>query len=207
MLAPARCRQRRADRAVVRSCATCVATWCMSRALRRPKRWRPAVRRLGRVVLRSRPGSAAAAARRARRSTGDQGVGPGGRVGVCAGAGVEPVRVEQDVPAHQVQDGPAVGPEVEPWRRRDAGRARTPSAHAPPGPAGGAQGRAPPDRGLAARRQAPHQGRGPGAGVLGASLGLRVRTHLQNIYGKLQVSSRTAAVTRAFPDQAAGQHW
>ena len=31
-----------------------------------------------------------------------------------------------------------------------------------------------------------------------------VRTHLQNIYGRLQVSSRTAAVTRAFPDWAAG---
>ena len=30
-----------------------------------------------------------------------------------------------------------------------------------------------------------------------------VRTHLQNIYGRLQVSSRTAAVTRAFPDLAA----
>ena len=27
-----------------------------------------------------------------------------------------------------------------------------------------------------------------------------VRTYLQNIYGKLQVSSRTAAVTRAFPE-------
>lgn len=27
-----------------------------------------------------------------------------------------------------------------------------------------------------------------------------VRTHLENIYGKLDVSSRTAAVTRAFPD-------
>jgi DNA-binding NarL/FixJ family response regulator len=30
------------------------------------------------------------------------------------------------------------------------------------------------------------------------------RTHLENIYARLQVSSRTAAVTRAFPDQAAG---
>jgi DNA-binding CsgD family transcriptional regulator len=30
-----------------------------------------------------------------------------------------------------------------------------------------------------------------------------VRTHLENIYGRLQVSSRTAAVTRAFPDRAA----
>jgi DNA-binding CsgD family transcriptional regulator len=29
-----------------------------------------------------------------------------------------------------------------------------------------------------------------------------VRTHLENIYGKLDVSSRTAAVTRAFPDRA-----
>jgi len=28
-----------------------------------------------------------------------------------------------------------------------------------------------------------------------------VRTHLENIYGRLQVSSRTAAVLRAFPDQ------
>jgi len=32
-----------------------------------------------------------------------------------------------------------------------------------------------------------------------------VRTHLQNIYARLQVSSRTAAVTRAFPDGAAAQ--
>jgi DNA-binding CsgD family transcriptional regulator len=31
-----------------------------------------------------------------------------------------------------------------------------------------------------------------------------VRTHLENIYARLQVSSRTAAVTRAFPDPAAG---
>jgi DNA-binding CsgD family transcriptional regulator len=37
---------------------------------------------------------------------------------------------------------------------------------------------------------------------LGVSEGT-VRTHLQNIYGRLQVSSRTAAVTRAFPDLAA----
>jgi DNA-binding NarL/FixJ family response regulator len=36
---------------------------------------------------------------------------------------------------------------------------------------------------------------------LGVSEGT-VRTHLQNIYGRLQVSSRTAAVTRAFPDRA-----
>jgi DNA-binding CsgD family transcriptional regulator len=31
-----------------------------------------------------------------------------------------------------------------------------------------------------------------------------VRKHLENIYARLQVSSRTAAVTRAFADQAAG---
>jgi DNA-binding CsgD family transcriptional regulator len=37
---------------------------------------------------------------------------------------------------------------------------------------------------------------------LGVSEGT-VRTHLQNIYGRLQVSSRTAAVTSAFPDLAA----
>ena len=37
---------------------------------------------------------------------------------------------------------------------------------------------------------------------LGMSEGT-VRTHLENIYGRLQVSSRTAAVTRAFPDRAA----
>ena len=30
-----------------------------------------------------------------------------------------------------------------------------------------------------------------------------VRIHLQNIYARLQVSSRTAAVTRAFPELAA----
>ena len=29
-----------------------------------------------------------------------------------------------------------------------------------------------------------------------------VRTHLEHIYGRLHVSSRTAAVTRAFPDKA-----
>ena len=33
---------------------------------------------------------------------------------------------------------------------------------------------------------------------LGLSEGT-VRTHLENIYGRLQVSSRTAAVTHAFP--------
>jgi DNA-binding CsgD family transcriptional regulator len=37
---------------------------------------------------------------------------------------------------------------------------------------------------------------------LGISEGT-VRTHLENIYTRLQVSSRTAAVTRAFPDRAA----
>ena len=37
---------------------------------------------------------------------------------------------------------------------------------------------------------------------LGISEGT-VRTHLENIYGRLNVSSRTAAVTRAFPDRAA----
>jgi DNA-binding CsgD family transcriptional regulator len=37
---------------------------------------------------------------------------------------------------------------------------------------------------------------------LGVSEGT-VRTHLQNIYARLQVPSRTAAVTRAFPGQAA----
>jgi DNA-binding CsgD family transcriptional regulator len=37
---------------------------------------------------------------------------------------------------------------------------------------------------------------------LGISEGT-VRTHLENIYGRLRVSSRTAAVTRAFPDRAA----
>jgi DNA-binding NarL/FixJ family response regulator len=36
---------------------------------------------------------------------------------------------------------------------------------------------------------------------LGISEGT-VRTHLENIYGRLHVSSRTAAVTRAFPDRA-----
>jgi DNA-binding NarL/FixJ family response regulator len=30
-----------------------------------------------------------------------------------------------------------------------------------------------------------------------------VRTHLENIYGRLQVSNRTAAVVRAFPDRVA----
>jgi predicted ArsR family transcriptional regulator len=39
---------------------------------------------------------------------------------------------------------------------------------------------------------------------LGVSEGT-VRTHLQNIYARLQVSSRTAAVTRAFPDGTAAQ--
>jgi DNA-binding CsgD family transcriptional regulator len=37
---------------------------------------------------------------------------------------------------------------------------------------------------------------------LGISEGT-VRTHLKNLYGRLNVSSRTAAVTRAFPDRAA----
>jgi DNA-binding NarL/FixJ family response regulator len=37
---------------------------------------------------------------------------------------------------------------------------------------------------------------------LGISEGT-VGTHLENIYGRLHVSSRTAAVTRAFPDGAA----
>jgi DNA-binding CsgD family transcriptional regulator len=37
---------------------------------------------------------------------------------------------------------------------------------------------------------------------LGLSEGT-VRTHLENIYGRLQVSSRAAAITRAFPDRAA----
>jgi DNA-binding NarL/FixJ family response regulator len=37
---------------------------------------------------------------------------------------------------------------------------------------------------------------------LGLSEGT-VRTHLENIYERLQVSSRTAAVTRAFPDRVA----
>jgi DNA-binding NarL/FixJ family response regulator len=37
---------------------------------------------------------------------------------------------------------------------------------------------------------------------LGLSEGT-VRTHLENIYERLQVSSRTAAVIRAFPDRAA----
>ncbi len=39
---------------------------------------------------------------------------------------------------------------------------------------------------------------------LGLSEGT-VRKHLENIYSRLQVSSRTAAVTRAFPDLAAGR--
>jgi DNA-binding CsgD family transcriptional regulator len=37
---------------------------------------------------------------------------------------------------------------------------------------------------------------------LGISEGT-VRTHLENIYGRLGVSSRTAAVTRAFADRVA----
>jgi DNA-binding CsgD family transcriptional regulator len=37
---------------------------------------------------------------------------------------------------------------------------------------------------------------------LGISEGT-VRTHLENIYKKLHVSSRTAAVARAFPDRIA----
>ena len=45
-----------------------------------------------------------------------------------------------------------------------------------------------------------HVGLAVGARRLGLSEGT-VRTHLENIYGRLQVSSRTAAVTRAFPDR------
>jgi DNA-binding NarL/FixJ family response regulator len=48
------------------------------------------------------------------------------------------------------------------------------------------------------------------AGYTNAQVGRRlgvtegtVRKHLENIYARLQVSSRTAAVTRAFPDSAA----
>jgi DNA-binding CsgD family transcriptional regulator len=48
------------------------------------------------------------------------------------------------------------------------------------------------------------------AGHTNAQIGRRlgvtegtVRKHLENIFGRLQVSSRTAAVTRAFPDRAA----
>jgi DNA-binding NarL/FixJ family response regulator len=37
---------------------------------------------------------------------------------------------------------------------------------------------------------------------LGLSTGT-VRKHLENIYGRLQVSSRTAALARAFPDRTA----
>jgi DNA-binding CsgD family transcriptional regulator len=40
---------------------------------------------------------------------------------------------------------------------------------------------------------------------LGISEGT-VRTHLENLYGKLNVSSRTAAVTRAFPDGIASDN-
>jgi DNA-binding CsgD family transcriptional regulator len=40
---------------------------------------------------------------------------------------------------------------------------------------------------------------------LGISEGT-VRTHLESVYARLQVSSRTAAVTRAFPDGAPGEH-
>lgn len=42
---------------------------------------------------------------------------------------------------------------------------------------------------------------------IGRSLGLSegtVRKHLENIFARLDVSSRTAAVIRAFPDRAAG---
>ena len=64
---------------------------------------------------------------------GDQGVGPGGWVGVGAGAGAEPARVEQHVAAHQVRDGPAVAAEIEPRRQQDAaGRGLLPFvAHRP----------------------------------------------------------------------------
>jgi hypothetical protein len=34
-----------------------------------------------------------------------------------------------------------------------------------------------------------------------------VRKHLENIYRKLEVSSRTAAVTRAFPDSGEFSGW
>ena len=42
--------------------------------------------------------------------------------------------------------------------------------------------------------------------AIGTDLGISpgtVRKHLENIYGRLGVSSRTAAVTRAFPEQMA----
>jgi DNA-binding NarL/FixJ family response regulator len=48
------------------------------------------------------------------------------------------------------------------------------------------------------RLVAPGHTNGQIARRLGVSEGT-VRIHLQNIYGRLQVSTRTAAVTRAFP--------
>ena len=47
-------------------------------------------------------------------------------------------------------------------------------------------------------------------GQIARRLGLAegtVRKHLENIYRRLQVTSRTAAITRAFPDRAAAPDW